>query len=241
MPVGGLSNSTGIRSSVSWKRHVSTTGGIHLADEEILKAVEKAIEKAPERNFSESIELAINLRDIDLSIPGNRVDREIRLPHGRGKEIKIGVFGSGEVALKARESADTVIEPDEIEELSDDKRKARRITEEHQFFLAEPPLMPVIGRELGSILGPKGKMPTPITPNIDLTDTIDSLRNTIHVRSRDKRTFHAPVGTVDMDMDDITDNIDTVIRRIIDELERGRMNIDSIYVKTTMGPAVRLM
>jgi len=212
-----------------------------VADKEILKAVKKTLEKAPNRNFTESLELAINLRDIDLSIPDKRVNQEILLPHGRGKEIKVGVFGSGDLALQAKKSADTVIEPDELNELMDDKKEARRIAEEHQFFLAEPPLMPIIGRGMGAILGPKGKMPTPVTPNMDINNTINSLRNTVLVRSKDKRTFHAPVGTADMEHEDIADNIDTVIKRVIGELERGRMNIDSIYLKTTMGPAVRLM
>lgn len=212
-----------------------------MADKETIKAVKKAMDSAPPRNFTEGVELAINLRDIDLSIPDKRVKQEILLPHGRGKEIKIGFFGSGEMALKAKKSADTVIEPDQLNELMEDKKEARLLAEEHHFFLAEPPLMPVIGRGMGPILGPKGKMPTPITPNMDINNTINSLRNTIMVRSRDKRTFHAPVGTCEMKPEEIAENIDTVIRRIVDDLERGKMNIASVYVKTTMGPAVRLM
>ncbi|MFW5928752.1 MAG: 50S ribosomal protein L1 [Thermoplasmatota archaeon] len=212
-----------------------------MADENIINGIKKALEDSPERNFDESLELAINLRDIDLSNPDNRVDEEIVLPNGRGKTIKVGVFGSGELALNARDSADTVIEPDEIDEIAEDKREARKLVEEHQFFLAEPPLMPVIGREMGAILGPKGKMPSPVTPNMDINDTINSLKNTVHVRSRDRMTFHAPIGTESMDVEDLIDNADTVIRRIIMNLERREMNIKSIYVKTTMGPAVRIM
>ncbi|MFW5946358.1 MAG: 50S ribosomal protein L1 [Candidatus Natronoplasma sp.] len=212
-----------------------------MADDQTLEGVKKALEEAPDREFEESVELAINLRDIDLSQPENRIDEEIVLPHGRGKEIKVGVFGSGELALQAREVADTVIEPDEIEDLSDDKREARKIAEENQFFLAEPSIMPVIGRELGSILGPQGKMPSPITPDDDIKDIVKSLKGTVHVRSGDRKTFHAPVGTVKLDEEDIADNIDTVMRRIIQSLERREINIASVYVKTTMGPAIRIM
>lgn len=211
-----------------------------MADEQTLKGIKKALEEAPERDFVESVELAINLRDVDLSNPDNRIDEEIVLPNGRGRTIKVAVFGSGELALNARDFADTVLEPEEIEDLSDDKRDARKLTEEHEFFLAEPPLMPVIGRELGSILGPKGKMPNPITPDMELDETINSLKNTIHVRSKDRRTFHAPIGTVDMDVEDIANNADTVLRRVISNLDRREINIDRVFVKTTMGPAVRI-
>ncbi|MBS3790428.1 MAG: 50S ribosomal protein L1 [Candidatus Thermoplasmatota archaeon] len=212
-----------------------------MADDQTLEGVKKALEKSPEREFDESVELAINLRDIDLSQPENRIDEEIVLPYGRGKEIKVGVFASGELALQARDVADIVIEPEEIEDLSDDKREARKIAEEHQFFLAEPSVMPVIGRELGSILGPQGKMPNPLTPNDDIEEVVKSLKGTVHVRSGDRRTFHAPVGTVTLDEEDIADNIDTVMRRIIQNLDRREINIDSVYVKTTMGPAIRIM
>ncbi len=212
-----------------------------MAKTKTLKAVKKALEKAPQRNFTESVEIAINLRDIDLSKPDNRVDKEIILPNGRGKIIKVGVFGSGDLAHKAKKVADTVIEPENLRELADDKTKARNIVSEHDFFIAEPPMMPVIGKELGSILGPKGKMPTPFTPNMDIEDTVNSLKNTVRVRSRDKRTFHAPIGNTDLGEEKIAENIDLVIGRIIEDLERGRMNIHSVYVKTTMGPAVRLM
>ncbi|MGM0509710.1 MAG: 50S ribosomal protein L1 [Thermoplasmatota archaeon] len=212
-----------------------------MAENNIQKAVSKAIDSAPDRNFRESIDLAINLKDVDLSNPENRIDREIILPNGRGKEINVGVFGSGELALQAKKKADTVIEPDEIDSIAEDTKEAKEIAEEHEFFLAEPPLMPVIGRSLGAILGPKGKMPSPITPDMDLGETIDSLKNTVHVRSKDRRTFHAPVGTVSMDIDDITENIDTVIKRVISSLERRENSIDGIYVKTTMGPAVKIM
>ncbi len=212
-----------------------------MADDKTLEGVEKALEGAPDRNFDESVELAINLRDIDLSQPENRIDEEIVLPHGRGKEIKVGIFASGELALQARDVADTVMEPEEVEDLSDDKREARKLAEEHQFFLAEPPLMPVIGRELGSILGPQGKMPNPITPEDDVEEVVKSLKGTVHVRSGDRRTFHAPVGTVKLGEEEIADNIDTVIRRVTQNLERREINIDSVFVKTTMGPAVRIM
>ncbi|MFO7791837.1 MAG: 50S ribosomal protein L1 [Candidatus Saliniplasma sp.] len=212
-----------------------------MADENITNGIKKALEDSPERNFTESLELSVNLREVDLSDPDNRIDEEVVLPNGRGKTIKVGFFGSGEMALNARDSADTVIEPEEIDEISDDKRRARKLAEEHEFFLAEPPLMPVIGRELGAILGPKGKMPNPVTPNMDIKDTIDSLKNTVHVRSRDRMTFHAPIGTEDMDIEELVNNADTVIRRITMNLDRREMSIRSVYVKTTMGPAVRIM
>ncbi|OYT59343.1 50S ribosomal protein L1, partial [Euryarchaeota archaeon ex4484_178] len=69
---------------------------------------------------------------------------------------------------------------------------------------------------------------------------VQRLKHTVRMRSRDKRTFHVPVGTKEMDVEKIADNIEEVLKRLETKLERGKQNIDSVYVKTTMGPAVRI-
>jgi large subunit ribosomal protein L1 len=43
-----------------------------------------------------------------------------------------------------------------------------------------------------------------------------------------------------MSADDIADNIDVILRRLHADLEKGPLNIDSVFVKTTMGPAVEV-
>jgi large subunit ribosomal protein L1 len=43
-----------------------------------------------------------------------------------------------------------------------------------------------------------------------------------------------------MDAVDIADNVDVILRRLHADLEKGPLNIDSVYVKTTMGPAVEV-
>lgn len=207
----------------------------------ILTAIKKAVEAAPERKFGESVELAFNLKNIDLAIPKNRVDEEVQLPKGRGRTPKVAVFASGELASKARAVADVVVVPDQIEELSGDKRRARKLANEMNFFVAEAPLMPTIGRTLGTVLGPRGKMPRPMPPSGDPATIVKTLKNTIRVRSRDRRTFHAPIGTKDMAAEDLADNAFLVIDRIVKKLERGEQNIQSIFVKTTMGPAEKVM
>jgi len=205
-------------------------------------AVRKAISEAPERRFNESVDLAINLQNIDMSQPANRVDEEIILPHGRGRSAKIAVFASGETALLAqRAGADLVISPDELSELGDDKKQARKIAEEYTYFIAETSLMPTIGKKLGPILGKRGKMPLPLPPNVDITPIINRQRNLVRVRSRDRLTFHMAVGSKDMDVQQITENVEAVTTKLEQTLKDGKQNLKSVYVKTTMGPAVKVI
>lgn len=208
----------------------------------IEEAVRQAIEVAPARKFSESIDLAINLHNIDLSMPGNRVDVEIILPHGVGKPAKIAVFAAGETAMRAKSAgADRVLSADEIKELGGNKRAARKLADEYKFFIAETQFMPVIGKSLGPILGKRGKMPSPLPPTQDVTPQINRLRNMIRIRSRDKMTFHLTIGNKNMDIKALTENIDTVVTKLEQTLKDGKHNLKSVYVKTTMGPAIRVI
>ncbi len=210
--------------------------------EEILTSVKQALEKSKQRKFLESIDLAINLKDLDMSQPQNRIDEEIILPHGLGKPVKIAVFAKGETAQRAKAAgADYIFSPEEISALEEDKTRAKQLADEVNFFIAEAAYMPAIGKALGQILGPRGKMPIPLTPDKDIVQIINKLKNSIKVRSKDKTTFHVSVGRKEMDPDKISENIESVINRIEHKYERGLYNVKSIYVKTTMGPSVKVI
>ncbi len=214
-----------------------------MADKKLVELVQSALDESKklDRKFKQNIDLVINLKNVKLEEAKNRIDEEIILPHGRGKESKIAIFASGELALKAKGKVDLIIKPEEIEDLAKDKKKFKKITDEYDFFIAEAPLMPTIGKTLGIILGPRGKMPRPVPPHIDITGIVKNLRQTIRIRSKANKTFHAIAGKEEMDKEQIAENIGAIIKRLESKLERGRMNIGSIHVKTTMGPSVRII
>ena len=204
-------------------------------------AVQKALDSAKKRNFTETVELAINLTDVDLTIPKNRITEDIILPNGRGKSVKVCVIGGGELALKAKDVADRVITPDELGEIANDKKQAKKIANSIDYFIAEAPLMAVVGKRLGTVLGPRGKMPKPIAPGADPTAMIEGLRKSVTIRTKDRKTFHAPVGNVNMNAEEISDNIELILKRVEAHLEKGKHNIASVYVKTTMGPSEKIV
>ena len=206
----------------------------------ITQAVSQALDERPSRNFRETVDLAVNLQDIDLNDPSNRIDEEIVLPAGTGQDTQIVVIADGETALRAEEVADEVISGDELGDLAGDEDRAKDLAEETDFFVAEQALMQDVASNLGRILGPRGKMPTPLAPDDDVVETVRRMTDTVSLRSGDRRTFHTRVGAEDMSADDIADNVDVILRRLEAELEKGPLNIDSVYVKTTMGPAVEV-
>ena len=206
----------------------------------IQDAVSRALGDSPDRNFRETVDIAVNLRDLDLADSNNRVDESIVLPSCTGQDTRIVVFAEGETALRAEDVADEVLDGGDLEDLGDDDNAAKDLADETDFFIAEASMMQDIGRYLGTVLGPRGKMPTPLQPDDDVVETVNRMKNTVQVRSGERRTFHTRVGAEDMDADAIADNIDVILRRLFTDLEKGPQNIDSVYVKTTMGPAVEV-
>jgi len=208
-----------------------------MADQDIEDTVSRALAEAPDRNFRETVDLAVNLRDLDLNDPSARVDESVVLPAGTGQDTTIVVFADGETAVRAESVADAVYDASDLEDLGDDDDAAKDLAESTDFFVAEAQLMQDIGRELGTILGPRGKMPTPLEPDDDVVEVVNRMKNTVQLRSRDRRTFHTRVGAEDMSAEEIADNVDVILRRLHATLEKGPLNVDSVYVKTTMGPA----
>jgi len=214
-----------------------------MTDKKTTEVVEKILEESKklDRKFKQTIDLVINLKDIDLNVPKNRIEQEVILPHGRGVKAKVVLFASGELAEKSKKIVDLLIKPEEIGDLSKDKKKFKKIADQHDFFIAEAPLMPTIGKTLGTVLGPRGKMPKPVPPNADISILVKNLHSTVKVRSKSSKTFHTIAGNADMPKEQIADNVDAILKRVEGTLERGRMNIRSVYIKTTMGPSERVI
>lgn len=211
-----------------------------MADRPSLDVVTELLGKAPPREFAETVEISINLKDLDLTVPKNRLEDEVPLPNGRGRPVRVALLASPEMAQKSKGSADLTVTPAQFDEVFKDKRATKKVVEDIDFFLAEAPLMPTIGKRLGVVLGPRGKMPKPVPPGSDPTNLINAMRRSIRIRSRGNRTFHAPVGSRTMAAAEIAQNVDAVLARVVGKLERGRANIDSVYLKTSMGPALRV-
>ena len=209
-------------------------------EKKINQAIKDALSNAPKRNFVESVDITFTIRDVDLKNPTNRIKEEIRLPSGRGRELKIAMFAASEAATKAKAAGLTVITPQEIEDLGGNKGKAKKVANTYDYFLSEVPHMGLIGRYLGVVLGPRGKMPRPVPPTLDPGVIATGLMSTVVVKSGDKTTFHAAIGTVSQSEEELQANAMAVYNRVTSKLERGIGNIRSLYIKTTMGPAQQI-
>ena len=95
--------------------------------QDVVNAVKEAKEQSKPRNFTESVDIIINIRDLDVRKPENRFNEEVALPNGRGKPINIGVIADGELIVQAKEAGlDVVINKEGLEEFGKDRKAAKR-------------------------------------------------------------------------------------------------------------------
>ncbi len=197
------------------------------------ESLEEAIDSAEDRNFTESVDLIINFRDLDLSDPNNRFNEDFKLPYQADEDVKIAVIG--ESIVNNTENADKTISKSELEEMYDNPDQARKLADEFSFLIAEAPMMPKIGQQLGQIFGPRNMMPDPMPPGSDPTDKIESLRNTVTLRLREDPLMQVKVGNEEQDQDEVTSNAEAIYDFVKDQLPQGQNNIKSVLLKTTMG------
>ncbi len=208
--------------------------------DKVVEKVESLKKESDERNFVQTSDLIINLRDIDLNDPKNRFSKDVILPHGRGKEVKVCVVADSKIT-EAKKMDVNLITKYDLEDLEGNRDEAKRIAEENDTFLGEAPLMPKIGKVLGPVLGPRGKMPSPFQPDDDLEKILKKRRNSLSIKIGENQTLHFPIGTEKMDAEMIKDNIKSVISEIESNLPKGPKQIGSVYLKFTMSKPVRLL
>jgi large subunit ribosomal protein L1 len=206
---------------------------------DISKKIEEAKSKSTQRKFKQSVELSMNFKEINLESAEYKLNLNILLPKGRGKDIKIGIFADGDMNVRAKKVSDYVLSKAEIEEYARNKRRMRKFATDCYAFIAQPDMMPLIGKTWGVVLGPRGKMPQPVPDSADLTTVTNRIKNTVRIRSKKNPTIQVPVGIEEMSADDLADNVSVVL----DAVERiiPKEKVQSAYLKTTMGSVIRLI
>ncbi|MEM0349747.1 MAG: 50S ribosomal protein L1 [Candidatus Caldarchaeum sp.] len=208
-----------------------------------VEAVKQAKQNKKNTKFKQSVELVINVTGVDLTKPQNRFSEVIELPNGLGrKRRKILVIASGNLALEASKTlgVDRVIQKEELEALVGRKKEAKKIASEYDFVLVEPALVALAARALGAALGARGKTPVPIPPGSDIQKLVKRYENSVQVTMRKSPQVACIVGVEEDPDEKIAENIETVLSRVVEKLEKKKRNISGVYVKTTMGKPVKV-
>ncbi|RME79322.1 MAG: hypothetical protein D6769_02795 [Methanobacteriota archaeon] len=203
----------------------------------IVAALEKALASKGKRKFKQSVEFIVNFRGIDFNKPENRLNVEVKLPKGRGKENKLVVVGDESALHELKKDFPDLLTftPKDVEEM--DKKKVKLLAKDHLFY-AFPKNIAVVAKNWAKILGPRGKSPRPLVGNPK--EAIATAKNTARVATRGKNlpTVHTVVGSEDMDASDIAENILAVVETMKKKI--ATTNIKSAFVKLSMGSPAKV-
>ncbi len=216
-----------------------------MENKEVLDALSNLRQKSKKRNFTQTVDLILNLKQINIKNPDEKVDLFLQLPNPRTKKLKICALVDEELAAEAKKHCEHVILKHEFKAMAQDKPKLRKITKDCDFFITQPHVMPDVATAFGKILGPKGKMPNPkagciIPPKADLKDIVDKLKNTVKVATKTEPIVKCAIGDEKMTDDQLIQNIMHVYNTVLTRLPQHENNLKSVLLKFTMGSPVEV-
>jgi len=207
---------------------------------QLVEVIKKAKESEKARKFQQSIELILVFKDIDVK-KGFAINETIQLPKKMSKSASVCIIAAGDLGIKAKNAkADRVMNEAELVQLGKNKRESRKVINKYDFFLADTKLMPTVGKVLGQLLGPRGKMPTPIPFNAPVEALLERFRTSVGVKVKGSLSLSCKIGEESMEDADLAANANAVTATIEKKLPNGDKNIRNIMIKTTMGKAIRL-
>jgi large subunit ribosomal protein L1 len=211
-----------------------------VSNSQLLELVKRAREGSTKRNFTQSAELTIVFKDVDVK-KGFSLNEVVALPHKPSKQPSICVIATGDMGSRARKAGiEKVMEPQELDRLGTNKREARKVVRAHDFFLADTAQMASIGRSLGQFLGPKGKMPTPLPYGAPVENIAGRFKNSVRVKAKNQLNVSAKIGDEKMDDGQLVENASAIVAAIEKKLPQGDKNIRNTMVKFSMGKAAKL-
>ncbi|MGI0063798.1 MAG: 50S ribosomal protein L1 [Nitrosopumilaceae archaeon] len=205
-----------------------------ITEAQLKEMIKEAKSADKDRKFKQSLELIMVFKDIDVK-KGFSLNETVQLPK-TNSPAAVCVMASGDMGLKAKSAkADRVIDNDELNRLAANKRESRKMINSFDFFLADTKLMPVVGKVLGQILGPRGKMPIPVPFNAPIESFLDRFRSSVRVKVKNSLSMSCKIGDETMEDSDLALNANAVVSAVEKKLPNGDKNIKRIMVKTTMG------
>lgn len=209
-----------------------------INETQLTEMIKDAKKSEKQRKFKQSLEMIMVFKDIDVK-KGFALNEVVQLPKTSSPST-VCVLASGDMGLKAKNAkADRVIDGDELNKLGANKRESRKFINSFDFFLADTKLMPAVGKSLGQLLGPRGKMPTPVPFNAPIESFLERFRTSIRVRSKNSLATSCKIGDESMEDSVLAANAHAVLSAIEKKLPNGDKNIKKVMIKTTMGKLVK--
>ena len=208
--------------------------------------VDGETKKGKKRNFLETVELQISLKNYDPS-KDKRFNGSIRLRHPTRPKLTVCVLGDEKHCQEARElgaldgyNVEAKTE-DDLKKLNKNKKLVKRtLAKKYDIFLASQKLSKKVPRIVGPGLNRAGKMPIPVPESDSIQPKVDELVSTVKFQMKKVLCLNAAIGHVDLSAEELRQNVTLAINFLVSLLKKNWQNVKALYIKSTMGPAFQI-
>lgn len=213
-----------------------------MKKESLIKAIEELRKPENKKKFAQSFDLIVNLKDLNLKNPEEQVDFFTSLKHATSK-VRVAALVGAEMTESAK-VCDTVVKQSEFENYKD-KKAAKKLANEHDFFIAQADIMPKVAQTFGRVLGTRGKMPNPKLGSIlpakaPVEPLYNKLQSTVRISAKKTPVIQVKIGTENMKDEEIIENALLIYDQVIHHLPKERSNVKNTMLKLTMSKPVKV-
>lgn len=191
------------------------------------------------RNFTETIELQIALKNYDPS-KDKRFSGTFKLPSVPKPGLKYCLLGTEKDCERAKAAGiDSLTEAD-LKKFKKDKKQVKKLASKYDGFFASPTLIKKIPRLLGPGLNRAGKFPSVIGASETFDDKIKDLGATIKFQMKKVLCLNVAIANCDNTAEEIETNVILATNFLASLLKKNWQNIKVLYLKSTMGPRFQI-
>jgi len=206
-----------------------------MEDSKFLKAIKELRKTSVKRNFDQTVDLIINLKNFNAKKDAFTIFVEVP---NKIKEKRVAGF------LEKKSDLIETIKHEEFPAFKE-KKDLKKLIKDYDFFIANAKLMPAVATAFGRVLGPAGKMPSPqlgILP-VETSESINAVLKKINsnVRVRAKEpSLKIGIGKESLTDEQILKNVSIVYKKIVEALPKKEEQIKNILIKLSMDKPVKV-
>jgi large subunit ribosomal protein L10Ae len=206
---------------------------------ECVEAILKSSQGEKKRNFLETVELQISLKNYDPQ-KDKRFSGTVKLPHVPREKYRVCVLGDAAHCDEANANEISCMDVEALKKFNKDKKLVKKLAKKYDAFMASESLIRQIPRLLGPGLNKAGKFPTLITHQESMVNKIKDIKCTIKFQMKKVLCLAVAIGNVQMSEDELVQNLNLAVNFLVSLLKKNWQNVRSLHIKSTMGRPQRL-
>ncbi|KAJ0979721.1 hypothetical protein J5N97_015195 [Dioscorea zingiberensis] len=195
--------------------------------------------KTKKRNFTETIELQIGLKNYDPQ-KDKRFSGSVKLPHIPRPKMKVCMLGDAQHVEEAEKIGMDYMDVEGLKKMNKNKKLVKKLAKKYHAFLASEAIIKQIPRLLGPGLNKAGKFPTLVTHQESLEAKVNETKAMVKFQLKKVLCMGVAVGNCSMEDKQIFQNVQLSVNFLVSLLKKNWQNVRCLYLKSTMGKPVRV-